>query len=303
MISIAMATYNGEKYLREQIDSILRQTYKDFEVIICDDCSTDSTWSILQKYEDIDTRIHCYLNEINVGFRKNFEKAILLCRGEYIALSDQDDIWTDNHLELLDKYKDSCILIYSKAELLSCDGIRTGKLAHIYSRLSDESHLLYSLFFYNPIQGCTMMFHNSLVDKALPIPDQIYYHDYWLAIIAVMSNNVCFVDDLTVLYRQHGNNVSKQSGSRRKRYRDTLLMQYITLDIFLIKFGTKLTVEQNKICTSIHLYQRWTLDKTNMIKRIHFFLVYYRILYRDKYILKFIPRIIFNIFLVSKGKV
>ena len=71
-----MATYNGEKYLREQIDSILSQTIRDFELIVCDDCSTDNTWDILQKYQSQDKRIKCYRNEENLGFKKNFEKAI-----------------------------------------------------------------------------------------------------------------------------------------------------------------------------------------------------------------------------------
>lgn len=88
-----MATYNGEKYLREQIDSIFNQTVQDFELIVCDDCSTDTTWNILLDYQVQDKRIKCYRDEENLGFKKNFEKAIGLCTGEYIALSDQDDVW------------------------------------------------------------------------------------------------------------------------------------------------------------------------------------------------------------------
>ena len=101
MISIAMATYNGEKYLREQIDSILNQTIQDFELIVCDDCSTDTTWNILLEYQSQDKRIKCYRNEENLGFKKNFEKAIKLCTGEYIALSDQDDIWLEEKVETM----------------------------------------------------------------------------------------------------------------------------------------------------------------------------------------------------------
>ncbi|WP_296023787.1 glycosyltransferase [uncultured Treponema sp.] len=100
-VSIALASYNGEKYIREQLDSILSQTVKDFELIVCDDCSKDSTLQILREYERKDRRIKIFENEQNLGFKKNFEKAILLCSGEYIALSDQDDIWTKDHLEKL----------------------------------------------------------------------------------------------------------------------------------------------------------------------------------------------------------
>lgn len=101
MISIAMATYNGEKYLREQLDSILAQTVQDFELVVCDDCSTDSTVRILEEYVEKDARIKIFCNEQNLGFVKNFEKAISLCQGECIALSDQDDVWLPEHLQVL----------------------------------------------------------------------------------------------------------------------------------------------------------------------------------------------------------
>ena len=81
MISIALASYNGSKYIREQIDSILAQTYQDFELIVCDDCSTDDTWQVLQEYAEKDNRIKIFENETNIGFKKNFEKAISLCKG------------------------------------------------------------------------------------------------------------------------------------------------------------------------------------------------------------------------------
>ena len=104
MIGIAMTTYNGEKYLKEQIDSILNQTVSDFELIVCDDVSSDSTMDILNDYAEKDDRVHVFRNEENLGFLKNFEKAIRICldRGaEYVALSDQDDVWTDDYLMVL----------------------------------------------------------------------------------------------------------------------------------------------------------------------------------------------------------
>ena len=101
MISIALTTYNGEKFLKEQLDSILNQTYSDYELVVCDDCSTDSTRQILKEYEKKDKRINVFLNNNNLGFKNNFEKAISLCTGEYIALSDQDDIWDEKKLEIL----------------------------------------------------------------------------------------------------------------------------------------------------------------------------------------------------------
>ena len=101
MISIAMATYNGEKFIREQLDSILAQTITDWELIVCDDVSIDATITILEEYAKKDGRIQIHKNKVNLGFKRNFEKAISLCSGDYIALYDQDDIWYPNHLEIL----------------------------------------------------------------------------------------------------------------------------------------------------------------------------------------------------------
>ena len=95
-----MATYNGEAFIREQMDSILAQSYKNIEVVACDDCSTDGTYEILQEYARKDGRVKCFQNAANLGFKKNFERAITLCSGEFIALSDQDDVWLKEKLEV-----------------------------------------------------------------------------------------------------------------------------------------------------------------------------------------------------------
>ena len=101
MISIAMTTYNGEKYISAQIDSILSQTVSDFELVVCDDVSTDNTVDILKDYALKDCRLKLCCNGQNLGFKNNFAKAISLCKGEYIAFCDQDDVWTNDHLEVL----------------------------------------------------------------------------------------------------------------------------------------------------------------------------------------------------------
>ncbi len=101
MISIALATYNGSKFLREQLDSILSQSMTDFEVIVCDDCSTDDTVKILYEYAAKDTRFNIHEHETNLGFKKNFEHILSLCKGEFIAFCDQNDIWEPNHIHTL----------------------------------------------------------------------------------------------------------------------------------------------------------------------------------------------------------
>ena len=92
MVSVALAVYNGEKYLREQVESILSQTYSDIELVMTDDNSSDGSWKVMNAMADGDSRIRIYHNERNLGFQRNFQKAISLCRGEFVSLSDQDDM-------------------------------------------------------------------------------------------------------------------------------------------------------------------------------------------------------------------
>lgn len=94
-----MSAYNGEKHIKEQIDSVLVQTISDFELLICDDCSSDTTYTILQQYALKDSRVQIFKNPSNQSYYRTFEKLLYHCKGDYIAFCDQDDIWMPNHIE------------------------------------------------------------------------------------------------------------------------------------------------------------------------------------------------------------
>lgn len=221
MISIAMATYNGENYIREQLDSVLVQTINDFELIICDDCSKDSTIQILKEYEQKDNRIHVYFNENNLGFKKNFEKIMNLCKGDYIAFCDQDDIWTPDHLEVLLNNIGTHDMIGGNAELIDMDGKSMGytmKDVLNISYIPDDKKLLGDhLLHTNVFQGTASMITSSLKQKMLPIPELVPFHDYWAAIIASFFNGCVYVDDVILKYRQHGGNVTENKKFSYKR--------------------------------------------------------------------------------------
>lgn len=221
LISIAMATYNGEKYLREQLDSILNQTYSYFELIICDDCSKDSTWEILEEYAQKDQRLKIYKNEQNLGFKRNFEKAISLCKGDYIALSDQDDIWLPNHLEfLLNNIGDKSIS-GANAELIDFDGQSMNKKLNQVDNFlffPDTSEFLWRLLLRSdPIQGASMLLRRDFINKCLPIPNAVKYHDAWFATCSCFENGLSYSFDIITQYRQHGNNVTFLSHNSDKR--------------------------------------------------------------------------------------
>ena len=224
VISIAMATYNGEKYLREQLDSILNQTYSDFELVVCDDCSKDATVAILQEYATKDTRIKIHVNDENLGFKKNFEKAILLCQGEYIALSDQDDVWTENHLEVLIDNLDDCYLVCSNAQLIDSDGQLLGgsvKPDSVYIANKGNEQFL-QLLHGNFVQGCTCLFKREIIPFLFPIPSEFVTHDYWFGLVAAVKGGVRYTSEKLVNYRVHQNN----STSPKKTTRWTRIVDF-----------------------------------------------------------------------------
>jgi len=227
MISIAMATYNGERFIREQIDSILRQTIQDFELVVSDDCSTDTTWQILKEYEAKDKRIHCYRNEQNMGFVKNFEQAMIHCKGDYIALSDQDDIWTDNHLQVLLENIGNNIVCCGDAVLIE-NNVLTEKLsdrngADLLQLNTFEKKLKRSLYSGMPYQGASTLIKQSHLKQIFPFPN-IRMHDVWIFFYACTHNGFVYIDEIITHYRQHNTNVT----TREKR---SLLKDLLKLNL------------------------------------------------------------------------
>lgn len=219
-ISVALASCNGEKYIREQLDSILVQTHQNFELIICDDRSTDSTVHILKEYEKRDKRIRVFENEQNVGFKKNFEKAISLCSGEYIALSDQDDIWVPEHLEKLLSIIGGHDIACGNARMVDEKGNSLGKHLNEVDGLFefDSETVLYKQFFSsNPFQGASMLLRSEFAKSLLPVPLRIRFHDAWFAYCACMENGIAYTFDVINNYRQHGDNVSFLFHNKAKR--------------------------------------------------------------------------------------
>lgn len=226
MISIAMATYNGEKYLREQLNSILAQTITDWELVVCDDCSKDSTVEILKSYQEQDDRIKIFVNEKNLGFKKNFEKAIGLYSGDYIALADQDDIWHENHLEVLQELIGDASLSCGNTRLMTADSIVTEKNLSDVEKLlclpSDTHKLMYRILLKsNPFQGASMLIKKQFLSKILPIPEGVLYHDAWIAACACFEKGIAYTFEPITDYRQHENNVTvaaRRLDSKKKSF-------------------------------------------------------------------------------------
>jgi len=213
LISIAMTTYNGSKYLKEQLDSIYSQTYKNFEVIVVDDVSTDQTVHILEQYKRKHKLIY-FVNDTNMGVTKNFEKAISMCSGKYIALADQDDIWLPKKLEILHKNISDASLIYSNACIINEKSEIQKKTAkEIYSLygLDSSTKDVYNYIVLNSfILGCSVLFKQELVKDLIPIFQTSRNHDWWLTVCAYKRSGINYIDEILIKYRHHDNNYSRQ---------------------------------------------------------------------------------------------
>jgi glycosyltransferase involved in cell wall biosynthesis len=231
LVSIALCTYNGQKYLAEQIESLLNQSYQHFEVIIVDDCSTDGTFAIATDFATRDARIKCFANDVNLGFNKNFEKALNLCTGDFIAICDQDDIWEPNKIQvLLDAIGDNW-MVYSNSVFMSADGKTFGRklLENVNLPGKDYKALLLN----NYISGHTAMFSREFLSYILPFPEQGFY-DWWMGFIALYHGRLAFADEVLTKYRQHelaATNDTRLSKREIKRmYFSRMLIQ---LEVFL----------------------------------------------------------------------
>ena len=221
-ISICIATYNGEKYLTEQLDSLANQTIQPYEVILQDDCSSDNTVKIAKTYQDR-LNLKIFVNEINLGFTKNFESVLSKATGDFIAPCDQDDIWESDKLELLLTNIGNSSLIYSNSLLVDQDGqslnmTLSEKLGNQFINSDSALNFLYA----NCISAHAMLFRKDLLKYIFPFP-QYSYFDAWIGAIAASAHGVKYINKNLVLYRQHNTNVL----ANKKKTKQSLLEKVI----------------------------------------------------------------------------
>lgn len=220
-VSVVMTTYNGERFLAQQLDSVIDQTYPIKEILICDDCSTDSTLEILQRYQQQCPLIRVVRNEKNQGYVKNFEHAISLANSEYVALCDQDDIWLPEKLERLLPLVADCSIVYCDSMLVDEAGNSLGRnLSDIKNLAGYKSCLPFAIG--NSASGHAMVMSKSFVLSTMPFPEFMVY-DWWLAFCAACNRGLNYVDQPLVLYRQHAGSIVgavRLSAGLRKKTRE-----------------------------------------------------------------------------------
>ena len=220
LVSVVLGVYNGEKYIAEQIDSILRQTYMPLELIISDDASVDKTRQILKQYEN-NSFVNVYYQEKNIGITKNFSFVAEKAKGDLIAFSDHDDIWLENKIEKLVNAIDDSPLVYSDSVLMDENGNSLDKklsdLKKMYSGDDSRGYILSTC-----VWGHGMLITRKLLEKSLPMPDEIH-HDIWIAFQAFLNGGIKYLDEVLTHYRQHTHSTSKtlpqKQPARKKKER------------------------------------------------------------------------------------
>jgi glycosyltransferase involved in cell wall biosynthesis len=211
-ISVAMCTYNGSKFLAEQLSSIREQTKLPHELVICDDGSTDATPRIVHAFAlDAPFPVRFFCNRATLGSTRNFDKAINLCAGQAIALCDQDDIWQPNKLEQLASVLGSephvggvCSNAFLMDETSECFSDSLWERRNFTPRMQAafQRNSALQLLQYNAATGATFVFRSEFVKQVTPIPPE-WVHDAWIALLVATQSRVQLVPEKLISYRIH----------------------------------------------------------------------------------------------------
>ncbi|HIU66623.1 MAG TPA: glycosyltransferase family 2 protein [Candidatus Caccomorpha excrementavium] len=292
-VNIVMATYQGERFLGEQIESILHSGYTDWCLYIADDGSTDRTVEIAKSFEKrYPERIHVHVNSRNRGCTLNFLSALKrtanragesACSSNvpgYYMFCDQDDVWMPDKIEQTLRYMKQMEKKYGKqapAAVFTDARVVDEKLTQIYrsfylvSRLDTRRLDLAHILMENKLIGCTMMMNDALVSMLTELPEYARYHDWWMALIAAAFGHIGYYPAVTLSYRQHGGN---EVGTRKfseyvkirlgalKKQKEELLLTQKQAESFLEMYGQKLNEKNRRLIGNFAV-----LSKMNWAKR------------------------------------
>lgn len=216
-ISIALTTYNGDRFLREQLDSIYSQTRNPDEVVVFDDCSKDETITILKEYQKRFGLIY-HVNSSNVGFNANFERAILATKGDYVMLCDQDDVWFENKIATLlkaikEKEKPNCpCVVCSNVINVNEDLVPYKRFTAIHNKPRDWKYNLHGGF----TQGCTLIMNRIAIEKIMPLPAGFMF-DVYIGLSINMIGQWHNIGKPLMYYRHHKSNVIGKSVCKKSK--------------------------------------------------------------------------------------
>jgi glycosyltransferase involved in cell wall biosynthesis len=239
-ISVCLATYNGEKFIKEQLQSIIKQLSNEDEIIISDDGSSDGTVNIISSFSD--PRIKLIHNDSSkfkhakqsksYQVTKNFENALTHATGDYIFLSDQDDVWEEDKVELcmlLMKDKNTNLIVHDATVVDDSGRV----IAPSYFEIVKSQSGFFKNIIKNSYLGCCMVFDRSILLQSLPFPNNLIAHDIWIGLIAEKNGKVTFIEKKLIRYQRHNAAVtasgmkSKNSLNFKIKYRIELIFHYL----------------------------------------------------------------------------
>lgn len=209
MISVCIATHNGERYIKEQLESILAQLGQGDEVVVSDDGSTDGTLSVINKMNDSRIKVYHYKQPLTTKHSheyvcRNFENALNHAQGDYIFLSDQDDEWMPNKVEV-------CLKALQEHDIVLHEFMHIDENDQVIKELHYDGTFRRNNYFIRAGKhyGCAMAFKRNVLDYVLPFPKHLLLHDYWIGILAEILGDFYYIDQPLIRYRIHLQNTSQ----------------------------------------------------------------------------------------------
>ncbi len=289
MIDILMATYNGENYLRPQIDSILRQKNQQWRLIIRDDCSTDNTVQIIKEYQLLrpEQIFLIQADEQSGSAQNNFFQLLQYSTAEYVMFADQDDVWLQQKVEMtLDKMqqmeqqygKEKPLLVHTDLAVVDANLRILNHSLFQMQEMDAERKRLNNILVQNIVTGCTMMVNRALLNLVVEIPEKSIMHDMWLALIAAAFGELGFVERAVIMYRQHGNNANGAKNVKTLKYflwklneaeeiHKNLVQQYRQAGEFCQIYDSLLTQQQKEMLQAYSSFEDKNVIEKFMLLR------------------------------------
>ena len=290
MIDILMATCNGEKFLRPQLDSILYQTNQEWRLIIRDDCSTDNTVQIIKEYQLLrpEQIFLIQADRPSGSAQNNFFLLLQHSTAEYVMFADQDDVWLQQKIEMtLEKMqqmerqhgKEKPLLVHTDLAVVDEELKLLNRSLFEMQEMDSERNRLNNIVVQNIVTGCTMMVNRTLLNLAEEIPEKSIMHDMWLALIAAAFGEIGFIDRVAILYRQHGNNANGAKNVRSLKYflwkltgadeiHRNLVKQYRQAGEFCQMYDSLLTWQQKEMLQAYSSFEeKNTIEKIMLLQK------------------------------------
>jgi len=264
LVSVIMATYNGEKFLQAQIESLVQQTYPHIEIIIVDDGSTDKTREMLRACAAKHTNIRLFFNEQNLGYIKNFEKGCGFASGDYISFCDQDDVWAPDKTERLMQAIGDGVMIYCDDEMVDENLNSLSKKHSDLKNLASYDNCLYFATD-NCVGGHALIMKKEIFNFACPFPQEMPY-DLWCAFIATFHGDIQYFNQALVKWRQHTNNITTSQKDKQYKIDETRKR----LDIFYEACPPEFAKEKTILKQLSKSYKSYSLQN-NFLRMFLFF--------------------------------